>query len=117
MLYKKRLFYEARVYEQELYIVRLNVQLHEVKETRHNSVKYLQEAEETQMELERKHNFLTRCSDQLQEFEMKIGADKSIQTQKESIKASSMREQLNWKQILGFVENGKPQARYNVPAD
>ena len=45
MLYKKRLFFEARVFEQELYIVRLNVQLHEVKETRVCSVKYQTECE------------------------------------------------------------------------
>jgi len=45
MLYKKRLFFEARIYEQELYIVRLNVQLHESRETRVCSVKYLAESE------------------------------------------------------------------------
>jgi len=28
-----------------------------------------------------------------------------------------LREQLNNKQIKGFVENGKPQARFNVPLE
>jgi hypothetical protein len=55
MLYKKRLFFEARVFEQELYIVRLNVQLHEVKETRVCSVKYQTECEALSAQLEEKH--------------------------------------------------------------
>lgn len=69
------------------------------------------------MELENKRAFLQNCSDQLQEYEQKIQSDKSIQTQKESIKAQCLREQLNFKQIIGFVENGKPQARFNVPLE
>ena len=32
-LYKKRLFYEARIYEQELYIIRMIIMLHEKRET------------------------------------------------------------------------------------
>lgn len=64
-LYKKRLFYEARIYEQELCIIRLNVQLHEVNETRHNSSKYLAEAEEAMIELDNKRAFLQNCQDQL----------------------------------------------------
>lgn len=107
-LYKKRLFYEARVYEQELAIIRLNVQLHEVNETRLNSGKYLAEAEEAMIELENKRAFLQNCQDQLQEYEQKIQSDKSIQTQRDSIKGQCIREQLNFKQINGFVENGKP---------
>lgn len=54
MLYKKRLFFEARIFEQELYIVRLNVQMHEVRETRVNSVKYKTECDNLQTELETK---------------------------------------------------------------
>lgn len=38
-LYKKRLFYEARIYEQELYIIRLVIMLSDVKQTGENIVK------------------------------------------------------------------------------
>jgi len=44
-LYKKRLFYEHRIYEQELYIIRLIIMMHEVHETRSNSNKYTDELE------------------------------------------------------------------------
>jgi len=43
--YKKRLFYEHRIYEQELYIIRLIIMMHEARETRANSHKYTDELE------------------------------------------------------------------------
>ncbi len=47
----------------------------------------------------------------MQDFENKIASDKTIQYQKEKIKALCTAESLNFKQIVGFVENGKPLAR------
>lgn len=44
-VYKKRLFFEHRIYEQELYIIRLIIMMHEVSETRANSNKYTDELE------------------------------------------------------------------------
>ena len=38
--YKRRIFYEARIQEQELMIIRLTIALHDVKETEHNVVKF-----------------------------------------------------------------------------
>ena len=35
-IYKFRLFYDARIYEQELYIVRLIIMLHDINETKEN---------------------------------------------------------------------------------
>ena len=72
MLYKKRLFFEARVFEQELYIVRLNVQLHEVRETRVCSVKYQTECETLSAQLDEQHQFIQNCQHQMQDFEMKM---------------------------------------------
>lgn len=39
-LYKKRLFYDARIYEQELYIIRLIIFLNDVNETKSNIGKF-----------------------------------------------------------------------------
>mmetsp|Transcript_16751 Transcript_16751/g.22593 ORF Transcript_16751/g.22593 Transcript_16751/m.22593 type:complete len:423 (+) Transcript_16751:1113-2381(+) len=39
-LYKRRIFYEARIQEQELMIIRLTIALHDVKETADNVVKF-----------------------------------------------------------------------------
>lgn len=33
MLFKKKLFFDVRVMEQELYIIRLTIMLHDAKET------------------------------------------------------------------------------------
>ena len=38
--YKRRIFYEARIQEQELMIIRLTIALHDVKETEANVVKF-----------------------------------------------------------------------------
>ena len=43
---KKRLFFEVRVYEQELYMIRLTIALHDANETRQDKTKYFQEREE-----------------------------------------------------------------------
>ena len=45
-LYKKRLFYDARIYEQELYIVRLIIMLHDIRETKENNGKFTDEYHE-----------------------------------------------------------------------
>ena len=45
MLYKKKLFIDVRVLEQELYIIRLVIMLHDSKETRNDEFKYRNEIE------------------------------------------------------------------------
>jgi hypothetical protein len=62
-LYKKRLFYEHRIYEQELYIIRLIIMMHEVHETRSNSNKYTDELERIQQQYEERKVFLMNCID------------------------------------------------------
>lgn len=57
-LNKKRLFYEHRIYEQELYIIRLIIMMHEGRETRASQNKYADEIEQLQRTLEEKKNFL-----------------------------------------------------------
>lgn len=60
-LNKKRLFYEHRIYEQELYIIRLIIMMHEGRETRASQNKYADEIEQLQRTLEEKKNFLQTC--------------------------------------------------------
>lgn len=45
MLYKKKLFIDVRVLEQELYIIRLVIMLHDSKETKSDEFKYRTEIE------------------------------------------------------------------------
>lgn len=63
-LYKKRIFYDARIYEQELQIIRLTIALHDVKETASNVQKYNNNFEEIQKKLEVKKEFVHICNDQ-----------------------------------------------------
>lgn len=53
-LYKKRLFYEARIYEQELYIIRLVIMLSDVKQTSENIGKFNSEKMKLEEEYEDK---------------------------------------------------------------
>ena len=62
-LYKKRLFYDARIYEQELYIVRLIIMLHDVGETKENRGKFEEELVKVQQELDEKREFVHICLD------------------------------------------------------
>lgn len=57
-LNKKRLFYEHRIYEQELYIIRLIIMMHEGRETRSSQHKYTEELENLRAEYEEKKVFL-----------------------------------------------------------
>ena len=62
-LYKKRIFYDARIYEQELQIIRLTIALHDVKETAANVVKYNDQFLEQEKVLESKKDFVHICND------------------------------------------------------
>ena len=62
-LYKKRLFYDSRIYEQELYIVRLIIMLHDVGETKENRGKFEEELVKVQQELDEKREFVHICLD------------------------------------------------------
>jgi len=53
-LFKKRMFFEVRIMEQELYIIRLTIMLHDAKETRSDEVKYSAEREATEAALREK---------------------------------------------------------------
>jgi outer membrane protein OmpA-like peptidoglycan-associated protein len=53
-LYKKRLFYEARIYEQELYIIRLIIMLGDIKVTKENKVNFAQDLEKNEEEYQEK---------------------------------------------------------------
>jgi hypothetical protein len=68
-LYKKRLFYEARVYEQELYIVRMIIMLHEKRETHIDKIKFRKEREDMLSKLEDKQAYLLNCEDYTTEQE------------------------------------------------
>jgi len=116
-LYKKRLFYDARIYEQELYIIRLIIMLHDISETGENCEKQHEEFLKIQEKLQEKNAFLHNCHDQMIEFENKIRQDSTnvIKKQEEEVKLITTREGLqNTRNVLNFVRTGRSNARVQV---
>jgi len=57
-LYKKKLFYDVRIMEQELYIIRLTIMLHDTIETGKDKAKYEAEAAELEDKLQAKEELI-----------------------------------------------------------
>lgn len=57
-LFKKKLFFDVRVMEQELYIIRLTIMLHDGKETVVDQKKYFEEREKLEGELKHKEEMI-----------------------------------------------------------
>jgi hypothetical protein len=66
-LYKKRLFYEASIYEQELYIIRLVIMLSEVKQKSDNIEKLAGERMKLEAEFESKDMHFKQVLEKLTE--------------------------------------------------
>lgn len=59
ILFKKKLFFDVRVYEQELYIIRLTIMLHDTRETIVDEKKYLEERNKLEMELKLREELIS----------------------------------------------------------
>ena len=66
-LYKKRLFYEASIYEQELYIIRFVIMLSEVKQKGDNIEKFASERMKLEAEFESKDMHFKQVLEKLTE--------------------------------------------------
>ncbi len=80
-LYKKRLFYEASIYEQELYIIRLVIMLSEVKQKGDNIEKFASERMKLEAEFESKDMHFKQVLEKLTEKNQQILTDNAIQKQ------------------------------------
>jgi len=91
-LVKKRLFFDARIYEQELYIVRMIIMLHEKRETHIDKIKFRKERESMLEKLEEKQTNLLNCEDYTTEFEQTIRNDTSIAQHEQIVRALARKE-------------------------
>ena len=80
-LYNKRLFYEASIYEQELYIIRLVIMLSEVKQKGDNIEKFAGERMKLEAEFESKDMHFKQVLEKLTEKNQQILTDNAIQKQ------------------------------------
>ncbi len=58
-LFKKKLFYDVRIMEQELYVIRLTIMLHDAKETTQDMHKYYEDKDKLEDELKTKEEMIS----------------------------------------------------------
>jgi len=105
MLYKKKLFIDVRVLEQELYIIRLVIMLHDGKETKSDELKYRKEMEKLQIQKQEKEDLITSFKGFANDLETNYADDTNIREQEKELRR--MFPEANSRQIQGFVKNGK----------
>jgi WD40 repeat protein len=106
-LHKKRLYYDMRVYEQELYVIRLTLMLHENKEIKEESKIIQEKKEKLDVELEEAKNTITRFTEMYEDFDAKYRENTAIIDQDKALKQKF--PQAN-RAILNFVKNGGKSA-------
>lgn len=116
-LYKRRIFYDARIQEQELQIIRLTIGLHDVKETAHNVIKYDQQFAEQEVLLEKKKDFVHICNDQYSEFDQRMKNDKGFHEQEQRMRTFCRQEDFEERKILQFIKVGKSTCKVVVPPE
>lgn len=82
-LYKKKLFFDVRILEQELYIIRLTIMLHDTIETGKDKAKYEAETIKLEEELKAKEELLASLVDTSANLEEKIKVPASFPAAKE----------------------------------
>lgn len=103
-LFKKKLFYDVRILEQELYLIRLVIMLHDGKETRIDEKKYRVEMARLLVEKEERDKLIQSFNGFKEDLETKVANDDSIKEQDRELKKLFPDNQ---KQILAFVRTGK----------
>lgn len=104
-LYKKKLFLDVRVMEQELYIIRLVIMLHDAKETRTDEVKYRQEIEKLEEKKNQKIELINTFKGFINDLERRFNDDQKFRDQEKELR--KMFPESNPKPIVAFVKNGK----------
>jgi hypothetical protein len=110
-MFKKRLFYEARIYEQELYIIRLVIMLSDVKQTAENIVKSADEIAKLEQEFNTKNELYSQVLDQLQTVEQAYRTDQGLARLDADITTWANHQNLGKGKIIEFVKKGKQQAK------
>jgi hypothetical protein len=108
-LHKKRLFYDMRIYEQELSIIRLTLMLHENKEIKEE--KLLVEANKNKLEeeLEDSRFTITRFTELYEDFDTRYKENTAINDQEKSLK-QKFTVTASHRAILNFIRNGGKSA-------
>lgn len=85
-LFKKKLFYDVRILEQELYLIRLVIMLHDGKETRIDEKKYRVEMARLLVEKEEREKLIGIFNGYKEDLETKMANEESIKEQDRELK-------------------------------
>ena len=96
-----------RIYEQELYIIRLTLMLHETKEIKEEEKTISEKKTKLESELEEAGYAITRFTEMYDDFENKFRENTAIGDQEKSLRQKFPN---NNRQILNFVKNGGKSA-------
>lgn len=91
--------------EQELYIIRLVIMLHDAKETRGDEVKYRQEIEKLEEKKNQKIELINTFKGFINDLERRFNDDQKFRDQEKELR--KMFPESNPKPIVAFVKNGK----------
>jgi cilia- and flagella-associated protein 43 len=108
-LHKKKLFYDMRIYEQELYVVRLTLMLHENKEIKEEKILIESNKSKLEEDLEEARYTITRFTELYEDFDTKYRENTAINDQERTIKQKFPANTSN-KAILSFIRNGGKSA-------
>jgi hypothetical protein len=106
-LFKKKLFVDVRIKEQELYLIRLVIMLHDAKETKYDERKYREEVEKLEKEKAEKEELIATFRGFSQDLESRLADDHLFKEQEKELR--KMFPDANYKQILNFIKTGKPK--------
>ena len=101
-LFKKKLFFDVRIMEQELATIRLTIILHDGNETIVDEKKYLEEKSKLDHELKSKEEELSLYYATVADYERRVESNRAIQEQDKEIR-KMFNDVPNKNQLLNFV--------------
>ena len=101
-LFKKKLFFDVRIMEQELATIRLTIILHDGNETIVDEKKYLEEKSKLGHELKSKEEELSLYYATVADYERRVESNRAIQEQDKEIR-KMFNDVPNKNQLLNFV--------------
>ena len=77
-MFKKKLFFDVRIMEQELAVIRLTIMLHDSNETIVDEKKYLEERQKLETELKEREHELSVYYQTVTDYETRLESNRAI---------------------------------------
>jgi hypothetical protein len=117
LLYKKKLFFDVRIMEQELYVIRLTIMLHDTLETAADKAKYEDETNKLENDLKEKQDLLDSLIDCGADLDEKIKVPASFPAAKEQERELREMYPDTFRDFMPFIRNGPKKNTRNKQAE